>query len=255
MNTLIKKVLTVLDPRCNPFSLVFPHTISTPIDVDVTRDEAAIRVYMNNSYYKNSLATLHPNLAKEWHPTKNGSLTPHMYTPSHTYRAWWLCSTCGHEWPASIRQRAEGSGCKTCYLNRVKESSPNGKRIYQYTSQGEYLREWQSASKAGRELKINPANISSCALHFRSHAGGYRWEYQYFERLEKTKKTKPNRQNMNGKPVLQINLSGDVIAIFDSLNEAQRKTGINATSISKALHGHIKHAGGYSWKFKHPFEQ
>ena len=68
----------------------------------------------------NDLATTHPNLAKEWHPTKNGSLTPYDVTAGSNHpNVWWLLpyddpETGKHfdfEWPAKIISRANGSGC------------------------------------------------------------------------------------------------------------------------------------------------
>ncbi len=59
----------------------------------------------------NDLATLYPNLIKEWH-TKN-STTPHEYLPNSHKNVWWLGS-CGHEWQAPIYSRVNGSGCPKC---------------------------------------------------------------------------------------------------------------------------------------------
>ena len=39
----------------------------------------------------NSLTYLHPSLAREWHPTKNGDLTPEDVVPGSNKKAWWLC--------------------------------------------------------------------------------------------------------------------------------------------------------------------
>lgn len=60
----------------------------------------------------NDLATLYPAVAKEWHPTKNGSLTPQDVTPGNRKRVWWRCSA-GHEWQAVIYSRT-GSQCCGC---------------------------------------------------------------------------------------------------------------------------------------------
>lgn len=61
-----------------------------------------------------SLAERLPELAAQWHPTRNGDLTPTMVTAKSGKRAWWLCPTCGNEWEAQIGSRADGSGCKAC---------------------------------------------------------------------------------------------------------------------------------------------
>ncbi|MBE6544039.1 MAG: hypothetical protein E7675_06520 [Ruminococcaceae bacterium] len=67
----------------------------------------------------NDLATLNPLLASEWHPTKNGNLTPSEFMPGSNKKAWWLCKN-GHEWQAVISSRNKGAGCMVCYRLRSK---------------------------------------------------------------------------------------------------------------------------------------
>ena len=40
----------------------------------------------------NCLAVLYPEMAKEWHSTKNGKLTPYDVMPQSYKEVWWLCS-------------------------------------------------------------------------------------------------------------------------------------------------------------------
>lgn len=62
----------------------------------------------------NDLATVNPELAAEWHPTKNGDITPHMVrVDSGEYRYWWL-GKCGHEWRATVYSRCHGKSCPVC---------------------------------------------------------------------------------------------------------------------------------------------
>ena len=67
----------------------------------------------------NDLTTTHPDLAKEWHPTKNETNTPQGYKAGNGYSAWWLCDL-GHEWRASIYSRASGHGCPVCGGKKVE---------------------------------------------------------------------------------------------------------------------------------------
>lgn len=62
---------------------------------------------------KGSLQEVNPELAKEWHPTKNGDLTPHDVTTGSNKKVWWL-GKCGHEWYVSPHSRGKGSGCPIC---------------------------------------------------------------------------------------------------------------------------------------------
>ena len=64
-------------------------------------------------YKENCLETLNPSLAKEWHPTANGSLTARDVRPRSNKKVWWLCGK-GHEWQASIDGRSRGNGCPYC---------------------------------------------------------------------------------------------------------------------------------------------
>ena len=41
----------------------------------------------------NDLATNNPQLAAQWHPEKNGDLTPEMVTPSSGRKVWWKLKT------------------------------------------------------------------------------------------------------------------------------------------------------------------
>ena len=63
----------------------------------------------------NDLATLYPNLAREWHPELNGALTPREVTKGSHKQIWWQCPE-GHTWKAMVFARAKpnGTGCPVC---------------------------------------------------------------------------------------------------------------------------------------------
>ena len=61
-----------------------------------------------------SLRETHPELAKEFHPTLNGDLTPDNITAGRFKPLWWKCSKCGYEWLASPNLRKRGIGCPHC---------------------------------------------------------------------------------------------------------------------------------------------
>lgn len=67
----------------------------------------------------NSLASISPELASEWHPTKNGKLTPYDVTCGRNIKVWWL-GDCGHEWEATIASRNNiKCGCPYCSNKKV----------------------------------------------------------------------------------------------------------------------------------------
>ncbi len=64
------------------------------------------------------LASTDPAVAAEWHPTKNGDLTPSMVGRGSHKKVWWLCGR-GHEWNAAVYSRASGVGCPVCGGRKV----------------------------------------------------------------------------------------------------------------------------------------
>ena len=64
-----------------------------------------------------SLAEVFPEVAAEWHPTRN-ELTPRDVGKRSGFKAWWL-GPCGHEWDDSIAHRTSGRGCPLCAGHRV----------------------------------------------------------------------------------------------------------------------------------------
>ena len=67
----------------------------------------------------NDLATRYPEIAVEWHPTKNGTVTPDKVYCTSNKKAWWKCRVCGHEWETIISVRTRmGCGCPKCKRKR-----------------------------------------------------------------------------------------------------------------------------------------
>lgn len=66
----------------------------------------------------NSLASICPQVAAEWHKTKNKKLTPASVVAYSNKVVWWKC-TYGHSWRASINDRVRRlSGCQVCRFGK-----------------------------------------------------------------------------------------------------------------------------------------
>lgn len=83
------------------------------IFVDVLKDEHKIYEQYDFMVKENSLAVKLPDIAAEWHPTKNGKLKPEMVSYASGKRVWWLCKH-GHEWRTQVANRKNGRGCPVC---------------------------------------------------------------------------------------------------------------------------------------------
>ncbi|WMU08104.1 putative intron-associated endonuclease 1 [Clostridium phage vB_CtyS-FA67] len=71
------------------------------------------------------------------------------------------------------------------------------------------------------------------------------------KKISGSKKGRTGANNPRSKPVLQLDKeTGEVIAEFAGIKEAERVTGINNGHISNVCRGERKSAGGYYWQYK-----
>lgn len=71
----------------------------------------------------NDLEYLYPDVAKEWHPTKNGDLLPSKVLSKKNSKAWWLCSKCGESYEAFIANRtSKGTSHRNCKNKMIKDT-------------------------------------------------------------------------------------------------------------------------------------
>jgi len=114
----------------------------------------------------NDLATTCPEITTEWHPTKNGLLTPKDVTAGATNKVWWL-GKCGHEWSAKVVSRTfYNNGCPVC-----------GKTFGVSVQCIETGKIYSSLSKAQQDTGINKQCIIHCCKGRHQTAGGYHWKY------------------------------------------------------------------------------
>ena len=100
-----------------------------------------------------NLGVVNPELAKEWHPTRNGNLNPRNVTPGSGKKVWWICIS-GHEWQAPVYSRSRGSGCPLC---NKSTSAKNDETIVINT---ELRREWHLTKNTGLNLRNLPPGFN-----------------------------------------------------------------------------------------------
>lgn len=117
------------------------------------------------------------------------------------------------------------------------------KQVFQYDSNGNFIKSYASLSDASRKTGVDFRNISQCCHGKTRHSAGYMWFYNY-----KGTKIKPlEKYKKRGIPVRQYDLDMNFIAEYKSQKEAYEKTGIDYKQISYACTSktHISH--GYIW--------
>ena len=165
LSNLIRIVVDKLDPRSNPWTRKYLHS---PVDINVRRDEWKIKKYLEDTH--KSFIDAKPELLNEWHPTKNGEMSPKMFSAGSNQKVWWKCSKCSHEWNASVSNRVRmGSNCPKCARARQR------KRVLQFSLDGQLIKEWPSAKEAS--ITTGVKGVSVCCRGIQHKAGGYIWKY------------------------------------------------------------------------------
>lgn len=135
-----------------------------------------IRSYMTDTK-SGSFGELFPEIAEEWHPIKNKSLTPFKVLPYSDIKAYWVCPNCKNEYQATIGRRSTGTGCPKCGIKKSALAKSKSVQMIDIESQ-EIIRTFSSISEASREMGISSGNISAvCRGIGREQAGGYIWKY------------------------------------------------------------------------------
>lgn len=94
---------------------------------------------------ESGIATTHPQIAAQWHPTLNGELTPNDVKESSIDRVWWLCDR-GHKWKTEVRVRCQkNKGCPCCngrYVVKgktdIESQRPDLAKQWDFEENGDY---------------------------------------------------------------------------------------------------------------------
>jgi hypothetical protein len=122
-----------------------------------------------------NLYALRPDLAKEWHPTRNGNLGPKDVTPGSRKKVWWLCEK-GHWWLASVLCRTRGMRCSFC-LSLQKHGDRRMVNV-----KPELLKEWHPSKNM--DLRANEVSVNQSEKMWWICAQGHEWEATIRSRLK-----------------------------------------------------------------------
>ena len=146
--------------------------------INLKRDRFKILEY-KKSEISNSLVSVRPDIAMEWHPTKNGNLQPSMFSCGSDHKVWWSCPKCACEYQSTISHRTNKkipTGCPVCGKERSDLAKSVAVNMIDLKT-GNIIKTFKSISDAGRQMKISSGNIGMVCRGHRPYAGGYKWEY------------------------------------------------------------------------------
>lgn len=129
--------------------------------------------------YEGSLAAKYPNIAAEWHPTRNKGITASMYVPGSPKKIWWICSN-NHVWQDSIINRVNGYGCPECAITPGEQQD---KDLSLAAMAPELIKEWDY----DKNTDIDPYKVKyTSAKHaFWICSQGHKWETEIRVRAQR----------------------------------------------------------------------
>ena len=137
------------------------------------------------------------------------------------------------------------------YGSRTKKViDSTSKLIEQYDKQGNFIKEWSSLAEASNELHISRGTLCSALKGDIKSCGGFQWKYKGSD-----KKIDAYKGNCMARKVVQLDLENNIIAIYDSLHDAERKSGVWMTQIKKCCDKVPMYntAKGYKWCWESEF--
>jgi group I intron endonuclease len=127
------------------------------------------------------------------------------------------------------------------------ELSIGSKKINQYSLNGDFIKEWKSSSEAGRVLNLESRNISGACSGDQLTAFGFIWRF-YDEPLDEIGLNRIKNKRPKSKKVIQKDLKGNIVSIYESMLECSNITGYNYTRLGLSCNNGNKYKN-FLWEF------
>lgn len=169
---------------------------------------------------------------------------------------WEILETCSEKNEAERLERkyiALNDSCKNGYNeNKGGSGGHNARAIVCLSLVGEFVKRYDSASDAEKEDGFHNSDVLiSCKSEHRTCKGFiFMFEDEY--KVYGAKKYFKPKSTCRRK-VVQCDLNGNLIARYDSVQEASEKTGANRTTISGVLTNTYKSANGFIFVYEEDF--
>ena len=220
------------------------------IDVNIEADCAKILEQYASKKYTNSLLSVYPEIAAEWHPIKNGNLRPEQVNKSARLKVWWL-GKCGHEWNMAVKDRTLKPGVRADGKRKKGYNCPycSGKRILVgfndlQSNYPEIASEWHPEKNGD----LTPLNVSSGSRKKVWWLGkcGHEWQ-QVIEGRTKQSQGCPLCYRVRNNPSVVCVETG---IVYENAEEACDALGLKSKEyIYRCCNGKQVTTGGYHWKY------
>lgn len=132
-------------------------------------------------------------------------------------------------------------------VGRIGAGNPTSRKVYQFTMDGVFMREWPSIMDASRsQNKYVSIGISSCCSGRTKSCYGYIWQYSSAP-IDLSKFKKKERE-YDYKKVDQYSMEGVFIKTWGNMKEAANCLSLTAAHIGQCCLLKDRSAGGFVWR-------
>lgn len=125
-----------------------------------------------------------------------------------------------------------------------RKPKPPLKPVYQYTMDGDFIKEFPCAYAAARSFGMKGTGGIRCVcIGEKRHSHGYRWSY------EKVDKLPPIRQDNTTRPIAQMDDNNNIIKVYEKISDAANEYGVTIHAISSVCQGIHYKCAGYHWEY------
>ena len=124
------------------------------------------------------------------------------------------------------------------------------KKVYQYSLDGVFIKEWENAQRASEELDVCVSDIHAMCRGVNGirKAGSYMWSYIKYDSLEPYV-----REGSSKEPILQIDKSFNVISEYKNISYVDKNL-FNKEKVTNCCKRKSLTHNGYYWAYKTDFD-
>jgi hypothetical protein len=123
--------------------------------------------------------------------------------------------------------------------------------VKQFTLDGQLVKEFDSIKSAVRETGFPHSGIVTVCRKMQKTTHGFIFKYSDEDRVNYEQLPISKKPHSKKRPIIQLSMNGnEILAEYESINDAGRKLGLNSRGIGNALTGKNKSAHGFKWKYK-----
>lgn len=126
-------------------------------------------------------------------------------------------------------------------------NSKAARKVIQYSIQGEFIQVYDKASIAAKAVGVDDSRVRDACNQKTKTSGGFQWRW-YEENFPKII-GEVETPHTTGRKIIQYNLKGDQVHVYESIIEAAKINGYNYGNINRVLNQNSGTAYGYYWSY------